>query len=447
MASKDVLWEGRWTFPDGRVLTVGPDDLERYAHTARRMLASGLPLPWCWDHQPGVGPVPVQMSQTLYSDPEARAAAARNTINVDTTGVRVEERDHKGRKRKVLVAEFDDGRLTAEQKAAVAAAGRVSCRVDRNLWDARGNGRVYKGLCISHIAVTPRALEPDQGPFQMSATAPELIRGKSDEHFYMASGKYDGDEPDGGDEGAGVAAETAEPDAVDPAILTADTAPPPLPPEPAGPPPELQSVIASLKAMGIALPADEIADWKQLDLLLKSLSLMGIQARDATGGDPDADLTATVGAGAPPMLMSQSQMYASQPDIVERHRKGIRAGIAAAHRDGQLSGPMHDQFLAEFQGDSFEMSYYPSGRLKKNRLIADLDALRRRVPRGTFGRRSAGDAYDMAVSGFDAAAVGEVPPPARYRERDGAAKLDDLMEESFARMGLPKAKPAAPAAA
>ena len=84
------------------------------------MIASGLPLPWCWDHQPGVLPVPVQMSAAVLGDPDTRAAVAKNTIPLATTALRVEEKaDAKGRRRRVLVAEFDDAKLSEKEKAQV----------------------------------------------------------------------------------------------------------------------------------------------------------------------------------------------------------------------------------------------------------------------------------------------------------------------------------------
>lgn len=448
MASKDILWEGTWTYPDGRRLTVTERDLHNAANQGNRMLASGLVVPWCWDHQPGVTPAPVEMSLSVLGDPNVRAKVARNTIPAATTRLRVEEKVRPdGKKRKVLVAEFDDSRLSAGEKKGMADAGRVSCRVARNLWDARGNGRVYKGLVVQHIAVTPSAIEPDQGEFEMSLAAmPELARGKCDESWDMAAGKYDGDEEEGEEEiaemeGDGALADTAEGE--DPlADVPGPPLPPPapvVPPPPPGPPPEMQVILQSLSAMGLPLPTDQITDLSQLAMALKIAAGLGGQLKGAPGaGDPDADLTATAGVQpgqGPPMLMSQAAMLTRAPDTVARDRANVRAKIDRLHRRGKIPGPTYDALVREH--GTFEMSYTAGGRLHKGGLIRDLAVLDRYLPEGMFGRKSAGEQYDMAVAGMNADGIAPVNPPAVYRDADGLTKLEDLMEESFKKFGVP----------
>lgn len=453
MASKDILWEGRWTYPGGRVLNVRTKELENAMNQGNRMLKSGLPLPWCWDHQPGVAPVPVQMSASVLGDPDTRAAVAKNTIPLDTKALRIEERDHRGHKRKVLVADFDDSKLSPTEKAQVQAAGKVSCRLVTDFHDARGNGRIYGGLSVCHIAVTPKAVEPNQGPFVMSSSVPEIERGKWGEMWDMAFGKEEGEDDTGEYETAGgepdgdeVAGETtgdgeeADPLAdVEGPAMPAPVVPAPAAPIPAGPLPEMSAILTSLNTLGLPLSPDDVTDVKSLALALKIMATAGLQAKNTAQNDPDSDLSNTVGAGAsPPIMMSQSAMLAKAPDTVARDRDNVKAKIQRLHNRGKIPGPTYDLLLQEF--GAFEMSYAAgSGRLQQTGLIRDLQTLDRLLPARIFGGRTAGDTYEMGTSGIDPAQVAAVNPPAQFASRSGTGDLETMMAESMKRHSKPGA--------
>lgn len=387
---KDVLWLGKWTTPDGRSLTVRRPDLQTVVANGRKMLAENLGIPWCWDHQPDA--MPVEMSHSVYAHTDRRANFTRNVITPKTVAFEVRQ----GENGPAVFAGFDTDGLSKDEVEQIKRAGNVSCRIDRGFWDARGKGRKYDGLSISHIAVTPKPLEPNQGPFFMSALR------CADESFFLGYGTMakENGEPDG-DEPTNVETAPANDDTMDPVDLEVADEPaiepavevPPVaevPPPPPAVDPLVQSVMGSLAALGIPLPADgSITDLGGLNLALKIAVSMGAKATagednmNCTGGD-----TTTAN---PPMLMSQSAMAQKYPDRVDNDRRNLKSQINLLFKQGKINGPIRDAMLQEFE--SFEMSYSGS-RLCVRGLLSAVQQLKKLVPVGTFLGR--GKSFDMS---------------------------------------------------
>jgi hypothetical protein len=53
---KDMLSPGRWHLRDGRVFECKREDIPVYAKSIKECVLSGLPVPVCWDHRPGLTP-------------------------------------------------------------------------------------------------------------------------------------------------------------------------------------------------------------------------------------------------------------------------------------------------------------------------------------------------------------------------------------------------------
>lgn len=412
---KDVLWLGRWSYPDGRVLNVRPQELQQAAANGRAMLASKLDLPWCWDHQPDALPQSVEMSASIYADPDKRADAARNTITRATVGYQIRNVPGKG---PTLFAGFDPTGLSAQELDSIRRAGKVSCRVERNFVDARGSGKRYPGLAISHIAVTPKPLEPDQGPFLMSRVEFPV----SDESFFLGYGQMaknkDGDT-------VGSAEIESGDDIVD--LENAEASTDPATPAPPAIDPNIASIMASLMILGVPLPQDNsITDIGTLALALKIAGQMGAKAGSATGdtGMNFGSGDASSGPSAP-MMMSQADMQAKAPARVENDRANLRAMISLLVKKGHCDGPTRDKMLSEF--DSFELSYAGS-KLVSRGLLAAVRAMQKYVAPGTFLGKGSPGSFDMGQT-----SVVELPDrftsesAAEKHEKDIEAKCKKLM--------------------
>lgn len=384
---KDVLWPGRWSYPDGRVLRVTGGDVRNALRQGRRMLANRLGVPWNWEHQPDAFPRPAaEMSAAVYGDRDRRADWARNVI-APVAGYEV--RDVPGRG-PVLFAAVEYGRLTADERRRLVKAEKVSCRLDRNFTDLRGDGTKYPGLVVSHVAVTPKPVEPDQGPFEMSAGWP------ADETFYLGA--------------AAMADELDDDDAPEGTDLETPAAPAPAA---GGDDPDLQALIEALRGAGMNIP-DEVMDLKHLVIAVKASGKPA--GGPAGGGDPDGlDYSAGGGgtqAGAsPPMLMSQAAMAEKRPAVVEVDRHELKARIKRLLNSGRVSPEVADALMREHGG--FEMSYLPTGvpQVTADNLLGRVAAFET-LPKGMVLAKS-------QPKGFDMSHTRPVAPPAKFAKKAG----------------------------
>ena len=404
---KDVLWCGKWTMPDGRSLNVRPSDLPSVAANGQKMLASRLGIPWCWDHQPDA--LPVEMSASVYRDKDRTADAARNIITTRTVGFKVGTIQGKP----VVLAGFDTSGLPADEIEKVKRTGKVSCRIDRGFWDARGNGTRYPGLSISHIAVTPKPLEPDQGPFFMSAVR------SSRETFFLghATMAKDSDKPDEEDTGSeDTPIETAdlEPDG-DEGLPPVDAAPA----VPAGPPPadpNIQSIIGSAAVFGASIPNDgSINDLQTLALAFKIAAQMKGGMKPDAAPDDGMNATPTPEPGPnPPMMMSQSAMYQIDPERVKKHRTNLEKRIRRLFRNGQVNGPTCNNMLSELK--TFQLSYAGQSVVNSG-LVATVTGIEKTVPKGTFLAPKQDAGFEMSQAGLT-----QVPLPQEFDSGNKSAE-------------------------
>lgn len=378
---KDVLWCGRWTYPDGRVLNVRPRDLDSAVSNGNAMIQRQLNVPWCWDHQPEVRPVKWQ---------DQAANIAKNVISARTVKF---ERD--GQR---VMAAIDVTGLSDREIEAIKRAGKVSARLDRDYIDMRGSGTRYNGLAITHVAVTPTPVEPNQGPFLM---------GQSDsrETYYLGYGAMadeleDDDKDTDLDDTAGE--EVDAPAEVEPEITPEAAAPAPALPAAPAMDPLVTQVVTDLATAGINLTGVQnmITDWPTFASALRLAVGLGAKGNQSTpSGDPAMTATATNAAPGPnqPFMMSQAAMQKAYPVRVENDRADVKARIKKLFRKGKATGPMRDRLVNEF--DEFEMSY-SGGKLQRSGPLLALKILDDYIPEGTFlkpgEQTNSGTAYDMS---------------------------------------------------
>ena len=181
---KDALYAGQWHLPDGRVFRCTPADLRHYRRRAKDMLAAGLSIPVCWNHQ-DVAPVTAA---------ERMALRERNTLGW------VEDAHDAG------PLEFDIEAPVESDADRLKAVRFVSPEIQTDFRD--GTGRLWPGKSITHVAVTGRPVQTGQRPFaRLSHTQNGQPIRLSLEGYRMAEDmEPDGDEGgEGESDGAGVA--------------------------------------------------------------------------------------------------------------------------------------------------------------------------------------------------------------------------------------------------
>jgi len=152
---KDALYPGTYHLPDGRKVTYSLADVRHLGQRAKAMISAGLQIPVAWEHQDDAVP---------QSEAERRANRARfNLGHATDAGVSPE------------------GYLTARVEVPVAddakrlpAVGFVSPEIRRDWID--GSGKLWPGLSITHLAVTPRPVQHKQKPFKPVKMSLDVVR-------------------------------------------------------------------------------------------------------------------------------------------------------------------------------------------------------------------------------------------------------------------------------
>ncbi len=375
---KDVLWPGKWSFPDGRVLELTSDKIASVYANGKAMLAAGLDVPFCWEHQPGAQPHPVELSSAVYGDKDKRADWAKNVI-APAVDYRIKSDPARGN---VLEAAFDKDRLTVDELNSIEKCGKVSCRLDKNFRDAR-DGKVYDGFSVSHIAVTPKPLEPNQKPFQMSQSC--------EESFYFGIAQDD----DGDDDDKPVKKQKTDDSAADDAPKGGST--------------DVAMICEALRGEGWNIP-DEVVDADGLVIAIKAGSAPKSDPNDPAG---TGQAKTTTAAGAAPLMMSQSEMYAQRPAIVDADRREVCRRIQILVESGRVAPPVAKQLQHEFS--SFELSY-DGGNYASTGVIAELKAYEK-LPEGMVMKPGPG--FDMSA----------VNPPPEFTDKSKKEQADAVAKD------------------
>lgn len=424
LVKKDVLWTGRWKYPDEE-LRIGRADLLQAVANGNAMIRDGLAVKYCWDHQPGVIPMPPGQWTKLLADP-AKAAEFSKSVITDAVGFELGQ--NKAGK-PVVHALFDPARLNPTELAQVLRAGTVSCRLDRNFREARVGGNKYPGWSISHIAVTPKPVELRQEPFILMSRADW----PSDRTVFMG-------------EGAPMAAE-AKDDTPPPKDATPKDAPPA---EETTPEPELgaagqefKKLLANLSTLGF-VAGESVKDIKTLNIALEAIANNG-GLDDGVGDDDDAldpnAPEATTGApgGGMPMMMSQAEMAKKYPARVANDRAEAIALVKTAVREGRIPANTGDQYLADLTG--FQMSY-AGGTLQRSGVLAKIDLLAD-LPKGTFiTARKHGLRKSFAMGRNGAAGTEVADPPAKFAKTQSPDEASAEADAEYIRKMAERNNPA-----
>lgn len=325
IVQKDIFRPGEYRLPDGREVKFTAADVRRAYENGLAMLRNQFAIPAIYEHDEQA--TPVQLSGS--ADPNWPESFARKAVG-HVTGFNIREEDGVP----VLWASHEMDEEDAKQWAKARFA---SPRLDVNASDSKGNR--YPGYSVQHVAITPRPIQVEQSPVQLSTTAYTAPIYLSMEYLKMAD---ENDDKGGSDAGGG----------------------------------EFKRVRDALSSMGHTLP-DSVTDWNGLATALEVLAANG-SGSDMDDmddmGDGDGDEAGNTAAAAPPIMMSAQQQKVHDR-LVNAERRSLATRAETATRKlvsrGLLTADQANKFNAKFS--SVSLSFTSDGSVKRNELVAQLE--------------------------------------------------------------------------
>ena len=310
---KDLWWPGTLHLGDGRVVTYRDADIRNGERQGNAMLAAGLRVPCCWEHDPDADPVTLSHSKPAHDT----AWLAKGYFGEP---VEFERRD--------------DGALwglldvpDAKDLAHLAKVRNVSPKLNHDFRDE--TGRVWPGLTVGHVAATASPVQRRQYPVTLSRHGHP--RSKDAHYLSFAT---------------------------------------PARPEPTMDP--LQRIMTALATLGI-----NVGDVTTVDDLATKVEAMAAadpadpQVLDGSepAGPPDGTAP---GPSMPPVMMSRFASYVERDkkDLSKR----VDDLFATARVDGptrdHLAGCLKETSLSRH-------SYKPDGSYKPLRVLVEIEAYER----------------------------------------------------------------------
>jgi hypothetical protein len=324
IVQKDIFRPGEYRLPDGREVKFTAADVRQAHKNGLAMLRNRFAIPAIYEHDEHA--TPVQLSGS--ADPNWPESFARKAVG-HVTGFSLREEGGVP----VLWASHE---MSDEDAKQWAKARFASPRLDVNASDSKGNR--YPGYSVQHVAITPRPIQVEQRPVQLSTTAYTAPIYLSMEYLKMAD---ENDDKGGSDTGGG----------------------------------EFKRIRDALAKLGHAMP-DSVTDWAGLATGLEVLAASGSGDMDDMDDmdDQDGDGTGETTAAAPPIMMSAQQQKVHDR-LVNAERRSLATRAETATRKlvsrGLLTADQANKFNAKFS--SINLSFASDGSVKRNELVAQLE--------------------------------------------------------------------------
>ena len=300
---KDVLYPGTYRLQDGRKVTYSRGDVTHLNRRAKDMLADGLQIPFAWEHQDGAKPM----------TPAERAKQTADKARLNLGFLAESEEVPEGfLQHKLDVPNEDDAKRLPSVRF-------VSPEIVKDFVD--GNGKLWPGLSITHLAATPRPVQHKQKPFQpvrMSCVRLSL------EGYQMADDKTSKDDApaDGG----------------------------------------LKELLACLEKINLKLGDDTT-----IENLVDRLKVAVETKLSAEGVDDDDDDDAPEPAdGGSPIMMSLMQ------EVMDAKRDKLKDRIKDLFRTGRVNKPLRDKMLSELS--TVKLSLGKDGKVQTTTLATRVEA-------------------------------------------------------------------------
>jgi hypothetical protein len=329
---KDIFRPGAYQLPDGRTLEFTDRDVRESLSNGLAMLRNRYAVPTIYEHDDCAKPAPIDLDATNPNWPESFARKAIGHVQA------FEIRNENGRP--VLWSQHEIP--NPEDAKRWAACRYASPRLEWDTTDSKGNR--YPGVSVQHVAVTPRPIQVEQLPVNLSSNFYRSPVNLSMEYLKMASEK---DEKTGGDGGASGG--------------------------------EFARIRDALSSMGHTLP-DSVSDWSSLATALEVLAANGGTTEPdgdemgGEGGDMGGDDGATTTANPPVMLSAQQRKVHDRLVAVERRAHVDRAEKATGTlvSRGLMTSDQAKKFVGKF--GTANLSFASDGSVAKIDLVTQLES-------------------------------------------------------------------------
>jgi hypothetical protein len=217
----------------------------------------------------------------------------------------------------------------------------VSPEITRDYTD--GDGRVWRGQSITHVAVTPRPVQHRQKPFAAARLSLDRVVRLALEGYEMADKENEateGEEKTGGD---------------------------------------LSALIDALRETGMTIP-DEVSDISGLIIAVKAAGGVGgnTDEGEATAGPAAEELT-------PPVQMSlDKRSRAVEARLIKQERASLGLRIGNLLRSGRINRPLHDRLVKE--ANTVRLSLGEDGEPSPCKLLMQVEAYEALPTGKTFGQ-------------------------------------------------------------
>lgn len=322
---KDLWHTGTLHLGDGRIVTYTAADIRNGERQGNAMLAAGLRVPMCWEHDPEADPVNLSHTQT----PHDTAWLAKGYLGEAT---QFEARDGAlwG-----LLDIPDDADVQQFKKLRT-----VSPKLNYEFKDE--TGKVWPGLTVGHVAATAVPVQRRQYPVNLSRNAHPHSR---DAHYLSFA--------------APAGASTVDPlQRIVTALATLGVQ--------VGDATSLEDLATNLDAMASANPADpKVQDGEPP---------AGVQA----GPSMPPHILSHAALSMPPAMMSR---FAGQ---VARDKADLGKRVEALFTTARIDGPTRQHLDGTLKATNLShTSYKPDGSFQPLRVLAEIEAYER-LPQGRF---------------------------------------------------------------
>jgi hypothetical protein len=372
---KDALYPGNYRLPDGRLRNYQSSDVTHLARRVKDMVARGLQIPLCWEHQAEAKPT--------RSPAEQLADRARLNLGF-VEDARVSPEGYLEVLCDVPVEE-DVKRLPAVRF--------VSPELCTDWTD--GDGTRWPGRSLTHLAVTSRPVQHRQRGFQPAADRLSQSCSAADVER-LSLGDY---------EGLAMPSNTGGVD--------------------------LAKVISALREKGIPLPEDttEMNFMDRLYVACVALGSSGEGENENNKYEPEApaggtDDLAGVSEETPTMMSMHASLKAYQNRLLAAERKGLERRIRDLVRHGKVSAPIRDKLLGELKTE--RLSLDAAGELKAGRLLARIEAY------------EALDGSPFLAERMSLGGIREEPDPDERHAPRSEQEVQDVLSQWDAAMGRRK---------
>lgn len=351
---QEIVRAGTYRLKDGQVYSPKLSDCKNMVEQGNGMLAAGLRVPFAWEHPPDALPSYNLSHRTEWLAKGYFGEPKEFKLDGDRVMGLMDVPDEKDREHFKKVK-------------------GVSPRVMTDFVDEKG--KLWPGQTISHVAATPKPVQRDQQPAELSGTPDNPIPLKPAGALDLSGADYSENQTD-------------------------DNTPKPSASSGKGNVINVGMIAGLIEKCGLKLGGN-VADAD--DLCSRLTALAANMPKSGDPNDPDGfntevgddDLT-HASSGAGPMLMSQLSEGAKKvfKGVVERERKTMLAEVDDFVKKGAITPALGAEHKTELK--VADLSFTEAGEIELTPVVVRHQFMRKLTPGNAFKRKAGGKEADLS---------------------------------------------------